>query len=38
VPDDDDDPTTADPVPAPPIEQNPSTTGVVVDEDELDDG
>ncbi|MFL6206676.1 MAG: hypothetical protein ACJ739_15145 [Acidimicrobiales bacterium] len=28
------DPTDADPVPPPPIEQNPSATGLVVDDDE----
>jgi hypothetical protein len=31
------DPTQADPVPAPPIDENPSATGLVIDEDELED-
>ena len=35
--DDTDDPTDADPVTPPPIEVAPSTTGLVVDEDEITD-
>jgi hypothetical protein len=31
------DPTNAQPVPPPPIEENPSATGLVVDEDEQQD-
>jgi hypothetical protein len=31
------DPSDADPVPAPPIDENPSATGLVADEDELQD-
>ena len=34
----DEDPTDADPVPTPPIDENPSATGSVFDEDELQDG
>jgi hypothetical protein len=35
--DETDDPTDATPVPAPPIDEAPSTTGVVADGDALDD-